>query len=86
MGSCLALTYILWECLRADRPPTPEWRLDTFCSVLRPLEGNTRYAALERGIDYTGPLWRYAAERVADALSRGIRPRRRAAPGIREST
>jgi ADP-ribosyl-[dinitrogen reductase] hydrolase len=67
-GSCLALVYLLWQALRLTEPPSPEWWVNTFCSVLRPLEGESQYRSHSRAATYVGPLWRFAETQVRAAL------------------
>jgi ADP-ribosyl-[dinitrogen reductase] hydrolase len=67
-GSCLALVSLLWEALRATTPPQPDWWVNTFCEVLRPLEGESHYRAHGRDVTYEGPLWRFTATRVREAF------------------
>jgi ADP-ribosylglycohydrolase len=43
IASCVAFTYLLWELLRMDTPPEPQWWPDTFCSVLRQVETGDVY-------------------------------------------
>jgi ADP-ribosylglycohydrolase len=70
-ASCLALVYLLWEALRMTAPPEPEWWLETFCAVARPLEGDSRYAARSPHLSYEGPLWRFTESAVREALEQG---------------
>jgi ADP-ribosylglycohydrolase len=69
IGSCVALVRLLWEALRAPRPPEPGWWLDLFCETLRPLEGETAYRTRTPHYSYTGPLWRFTREAVGGALA-----------------
>jgi ADP-ribosylglycohydrolase len=71
-GSCLALVALLWETLGATAPPPPEWWVDTFCSVLHPLEGESHYRVHGRDTTYEGPLWRFTQTRVREALAGGL--------------
>jgi ADP-ribosyl-[dinitrogen reductase] hydrolase len=68
-GSCLALVRMLWEALGMTQAPPAEWWLETFCSMLRPLEGDTSYATTHRDADYRGPLWRFTEDSVRQALA-----------------
>ena len=43
IASCVAFVHLLWELLRMDAPPEPEWWLPTFVSVLRQLETSDEY-------------------------------------------
>jgi ADP-ribosylglycohydrolase len=79
-GSCLALVSLLWEALRATTTPNPEWWVDTFCSVLQPLEGESHYRAHGRDVTYEGPLCRFTQTRVRVALADGL-PVERACDG-----
>jgi ADP-ribosyl-[dinitrogen reductase] hydrolase len=72
-AACVAWIGILWRVLGMSRPPEPTWWLDAYVEVARALEGESRYEA--RGgayLGYEGPVWRFAAERVAEAYERGL--------------
>jgi len=71
-ASCIAFVALLWELLDRDDAPAPEWWLDTFVATARELEGSaTRYTPRTPRIEYEGPIWRFADERVRKALAEG---------------
>jgi ADP-ribosyl-[dinitrogen reductase] hydrolase len=43
IASCVAFVHVLWELLRLDAPPNPQWWLRTFVSVLQQLETGDVY-------------------------------------------
>lgn len=71
-ASCIALIHVLWEAINFPSAPEPDWWLDAFCSAMEQLEGDTGYRPRKAGIDYEGPLWYFARERVADALAKNM--------------
>jgi len=71
-AACLAFVALLWELLDRDDAPSPEWWLDTFVAIARELEGDeARYTPRTQRIEYEGPIWRFADERVRAALAEG---------------
>ena len=69
-AACLAFVALLWELLDRGDVPAPEWWLDTFVSLARELEGDaTSYTPRTPRFEYQGPIWRFAAERVREALA-----------------
>jgi ADP-ribosyl-[dinitrogen reductase] hydrolase len=71
-GACLALVHMLWELFQRTEAPAPEWWLETFCSTLRSVEGDTLYSTPEKDGYYRGPLWRFCRSRVEQALSEDL--------------
>jgi ADP-ribosylglycohydrolase len=72
IGSCLAFTYLLWECLRCGVPKEPTWWVVKFCGILASLEGDTRYRPRKPGVNYCGPLWLYTKACVTNALEKDL--------------
>src|SRR5690606_37239287 len=69
-ASCIAFVALLWELLDRDDVPAPEWWLDTFVATARELEGDAPlYTPRTPRIEYEGPIWRFADERVRAALA-----------------
>jgi ADP-ribosylglycohydrolase len=68
-GSCVAFGALLWDLLGREETPEPEWWIDRFTSVLRPLEGETRYRSRLAPLAYEGPLWRFLETHVREALA-----------------
>jgi ADP-ribosylglycohydrolase len=66
---CLAFVSMLWELLRMKPPVEPDWWLDSYVRVAKPLEGNDTRFQPRGGLcaDYTGPLWRFIEEQVSKA-------------------
>ncbi len=72
-SACLAWVHILWQLLQMSRAPEPDWWLNAYVEAARPLEGESCYTArYGNWAGTTGPLWRYAAERVSDAWRRDL--------------
>lgn len=70
-ASCVAFVSLLWELLGRDTPPESAWWLDHFLSVLRPLEGKTRYQSRVPGDAHDGSLWAFLEERLPAAHAHG---------------
>lgn len=68
IGSCVAMAGILWELLRMESVPAPEWWLDRFIHYLRPIEGNVQLKSRVPGSDYAGPIWKLIDAEVRTAL------------------
>jgi len=69
-ATCIAFIALLWELLDRDDVPAPGWWLDTFVAIARELEGDTTsYTPRTLRFEYQGPIWRFAAERVREALA-----------------
>lgn len=74
-AACLAFVAMLWQLLagpRGEAPPA-RWWLDRYVELARELETGASYRP--RGgsfMAYEGPVWAFVAERVDDALARGL--------------
>jgi len=67
-SACLAFVAMLWQLLGMDEPPEPSWWRREYVRLARDLEGETSHRP--RGgafAGYSGPLWRFADERLAAA-------------------
>jgi len=72
-ATCVAFVHMLWELLGMDSPPEPDWWADTYCSIARELEGNTKYQHSSNILgDYSGPLWHFVSNVCRDALKRKL--------------
>jgi len=60
----VAFVHMLWELLGMSSPPDPAWWIDTYCSITKELEGNTRYPS--------GPLWHFTSNACKDALKKKL--------------
>lgn len=72
-ASCLALVSVLWKLLGMRSPPRAAWWPEAFVSVMKQVEGSTRYRV--RGgkfFGYEGPLWRFVEEKVTEAYRAGL--------------
>jgi ADP-ribosylglycohydrolase len=72
-AACLAFVAMLWQLLRMAAPPPPRWWLDSYAAVAETLETERGYRPRGgRYIGYEGPIWRFVAERVDEALNAGL--------------
>jgi len=72
-ASCISFINMLWQLLKMDTPPDPEWWLETYVSVARDLETDEEYTP--RGgafMDYRGPIWRFVLEKVGAAYKSNL--------------
>jgi ADP-ribosylglycohydrolase len=68
LSACLAFVHILWQLLRLDDPPEPDWWWETYVQTARDLEVDDTYRP--RGgvfVAYQGTLWRFVQEQVPKA-------------------
>jgi len=67
-AACTAFVALLWDLLGMQTPPQPDWWLEHYLQAARPLEGEqTAYAPRMKGLDYSGPLWRFAEQQLQRA-------------------
>lgn len=71
-ASCVAFTYVLWECLRLEQAPDAAWWLEAFVTAARQLEGRTRYSSRNPAFSYEGPLWQFIDREVRQALGENL--------------
>jgi ADP-ribosylglycohydrolase len=72
-ASSVAFVHMLWELLGMDSLPDPAWWIDTYCSIAKELEGNTRYHRTGGTFgDYSGPLWHFTSNMCKDALKKKL--------------
>jgi ADP-ribosylglycohydrolase len=72
-ASCISFINMLWQLLKMDTPPDPEWWLETYVATARDLETGEGYAP--RGgafMDYHGPIWKFVQEKVGAAYKRNL--------------
>lgn len=67
-GACVALVGLCWDLLHGVVPSNPEWWLDRYIELARPIEGEVRLRTRGREIDFEGPTWRFVDEVVRAAL------------------
>ncbi len=72
-ASCVAFVHMLWELLGMDSMPESDWWIDTYCSITKELEGNTKYQH-SNGIlgEYSGSLCHFVSNVCKDALKRKL--------------
>ena len=69
IGTCTAFAGMLGELLARDRPPDPQWWVNSYVTVARDVEGNSCYRSRGGAIlEYRGPIWRFVQEHVPSAL------------------
>jgi ADP-ribosylglycohydrolase len=72
-ASCISFVNMLWQLLKRESPPEPEWWLETYVSVARDLETGEEYTP--RGgafMDYRGPIWKFVQEKVGAAHRKNL--------------
>jgi ADP-ribosyl-[dinitrogen reductase] hydrolase len=72
-ASCISFINMLWQLLRMDIPPDPEWWLETYVAVARDLETGESYTP--RGgtfKSYSGPIWKFVQEKVGAAYKENL--------------
>ncbi len=67
----VAFANILWELLRKDEPPEPEWWIREYVNVAREVEGDfTQYSPrFGKFKSYSGPAWEFVEKILERALS-----------------
>jgi len=73
IASCLSFVNMLWQLLKMDAPPHPEWWLETYVAGARDLETGESYTP--RGgtfKSYRGPIWRFVQEKVGAAYKENL--------------
>jgi ADP-ribosylglycohydrolase len=65
VATCVAFIDLLWRLLALDKPPSPEWWLETFCSALRKIETPNRYESRSPAFkDFRGTLSEFMAREL----------------------
>jgi len=73
IAACVSFVHMLWDLLKLDDHPAPEWWSETYVRIARELESDETYTA--RGGawgDYEGPVWKFVEERVCEAYEKGL--------------
>jgi ADP-ribosyl-[dinitrogen reductase] hydrolase len=72
-ATCVSFINILWQLLSLNTAPTPSWWVETYISVARDLEGDTKYSCGQNSkYNYHGPLWRYTEMVINDAVQANL--------------
>jgi len=74
IASAIAFADLLRGLLTGERPTGPEWWLDRYLALGRPLEGETQYTTrMSHGpfANWSGPAWRLVDEHVRAAVRSG---------------
>jgi hypothetical protein len=64
---------MLWNLLKVESPPEPEWWLETYVAAARELEAGEEYRP--RGgafMGYRGPMWKFVQEKVGAAYKNDL--------------
>jgi ADP-ribosyl-[dinitrogen reductase] hydrolase len=72
-ASCISFTNMLWQLLKMESSPEPEWWLETYVAVARELETGEEYRP--RGgvfMGYRGPIWKLVQEKVGAAYRKNL--------------
>ena len=72
ISACIAFVYILWQLLKMDQPPAPDWWHDTYCAVTKDLELRTIYRPRSRAVkNLAGSLRDFVKREVLSAYHSG---------------
>jgi ADP-ribosylglycohydrolase len=66
-AGCLAFVFIWWQLLQGIRPDHPDWWIETYVSVARPLETSNYRPRGGEYLDFEGPVWQFVARHVPEA-------------------
>ena len=72
IAACVSFTNLLWELLRSDSTPQPEWWSDRFAAAASPIEGETAYEGRMPEINFRGPIWKFAQEAIYQAAEQEL--------------
>ena len=71
VASCIAFIALLWDLASMDRPPSSDWWIERFMSVLRELDRGDAYSPRGGAYTATGPFSDLVATRLAEAQRSG---------------
>jgi len=73
IACCLAFVGILWELLRMDGPPEPDWWIRSYLGLASGVERDTNYRPRsERCEPYAGPIWGFIERELPAAHRAGL--------------
>jgi ADP-ribosyl-[dinitrogen reductase] hydrolase len=72
IAACVSFVNLLWELFRAGSIPQPGWWLDSYVAAASPIEGTPAYESRMPGINYCGPVWKFAQESIQQALEQKL--------------
>jgi ADP-ribosyl-[dinitrogen reductase] hydrolase len=68
IAACVSFINMLWQLLRMDSPPQPEWWLETYIEAAKELELNKKYRPRTRAFPgFAGPISQFVEEQVGEA-------------------
>ncbi len=65
-AACIAFVNILWQLLKMDTAPEPDWWAKTYMDVAKDLELDTYRPRGGAFRTYEGPIWRFLEKHVAE--------------------
>jgi ADP-ribosylglycohydrolase len=72
-AACLAFIHMLWQLLKMESAPRPEWWWQTYVSVARELETGRHYHPQGGAFtSYSGPLWQFVEEKLPLAYDQDL--------------
>ncbi len=71
VAACLAFVNMLWQLLHMAEPPDPAWWVAMYVDAARDLEIETYEPRGGEFTAFSGPIWRFVAERVPAAFDAG---------------
>jgi ADP-ribosyl-[dinitrogen reductase] hydrolase len=71
-AACLSFINLVWQLLKMDRPPNPEWYLETYVNCAKDLETDEYQPRAEALADFRGPIWKFVLEKVGEAYHQGL--------------
>jgi ADP-ribosyl-[dinitrogen reductase] hydrolase len=73
ISASIAFVSMLWELLKFEGLPTPQWWLDSYCSVARELETGTVYRPRSSAVQgFAGSLFEFVEQEVRSAYDRDL--------------
>lgn len=71
IAACISFINMLWQLLRMDSPPRPEWWLKTYVAIAKELELKKKYRPRTKAFsNFAGPIWQFVEQQVGEAYSK----------------
>jgi ADP-ribosyl-[dinitrogen reductase] hydrolase len=71
-AACLSFINLIWQLLKMDKPPNPEWYLETYVNCAKYLEMDEYQPRAEALAGYRGPIWKFVMGNVGEAYRQGL--------------